>query len=35
MACKILVPQSGIEYAPLAVEAWSVSHWTAKEVFVF
>ena len=32
MACGILVPQPGIEPTPLAVEAWSLNHWTAREV---
>ena len=32
MACKILVPQKGIKPAPPAVEAWSVNHWTTREV---
>ena len=31
MACRILVPQSGIEPVPLAVEAWSLNHCTSKE----
>ena len=30
-ACGILVPQSGIEPAPLAVKAQSPNHWTARE----
>ena len=30
--CQILVPWSGIEPAPPAVEAWSLNHWTAREV---
>ena len=28
----ILVPRPGIEPTPPAVEAWSLSHWTAREV---
>ena len=32
MACGILVPQSGIEPMPPAVEVWSPNHWTAREV---
>ena len=28
----ILVPQLGIKAAPLAVEVWSLNHWTAREV---
>ena len=31
MACGILVSQSGIEPAPLAVKAWSPNHWTTRE----
>ena len=31
-ACRILVPQPGIEPLPLAVEAQSLNHWTAREV---
>ena len=31
-ACKILVPQPGIEPLPPAVEAQSLNHWTAREV---
>ena len=31
MACGILVPQSGIESGPPAVEVWSLNHWTARE----
>ena len=27
-----LVPCSGIEHRPTALEAWSLSHWTTKEV---
>ena len=32
MACRILVPQPGIEPVPPAVEVWSLNHWTTKEV---
>ena len=31
-ACGILVPRPGIEPVPPAVEAWSLNHWTAREV---
>ena len=31
-ACRILVPQPGIEPVPPAVEAWSPNHWTTREV---
>ena len=31
-ACGILVPQPGVEPMPPAVEAWSLSHWTTREV---
>ena len=31
-ACGILVPRPGIEPMHLAVEAWSLNHWTAREV---
>ena len=31
-ACWILVPQPGVEPVPPAVEAWSLSHWTASRV---
>ena len=30
VACGILVPQPGIEPGPLAVKAWTLSHWTAR-----
>ena len=30
--CGILVPPPGIEPTPPAVEAWSLNHWTAREV---
>ena len=32
MACGIPVSQLGIEPASPAVEAWSLNHWTAREV---
>ena len=32
MACRILVPQPGIEPLPPAVEVWSLNHWTTREV---
>ena len=32
MACRILVPQPGIEPTPPAVEAWNLNHWTTKEI---
>ena len=32
MAYGILVPLSGIEPVPPAVEAWNLNHWTSKEV---
>ena len=32
MVCGILVPQPGIEPAPLALEAPSLNHWTTREV---
>ena len=31
-ACRILVPQPGIEPVPPAVEVQSPNHWTTKEV---
>ena len=31
-ACGILVPWPGIEPASPALEAWSLNHWTAREV---
>ena len=31
-ACRILVPRPGIEPVPSAVEAWSLNHWTTREV---
>ena len=30
-ACEILVPRPGIKPVPLAVEVWSLNHWTARE----
>ena len=30
--CGTLVPQSGIEPAPPALEAWSLHHWTTSKV---
>ena len=30
-ACRILVPQPGIEPVPLAVEMWTPNHWTTGE----
>ena len=30
--CGILVPQPGIKPAPPALEAWSLNHWTTREV---
>ena len=32
MACGILVPQTGIDPAPLALEVQSLNHWTTREV---
>ena len=31
-ACSFLVPQPGIKPVPPAVEAWSLNHWTTREV---
>ena len=31
---RVLVPQPGTESEPLAVEAWSLNHWTPREVSV-
>ena len=31
-ACEILVPQPGIEPGPPALGAWSLNHWSAREV---
>ena len=35
VACGILVPQPGIEPVPPAVKAWSLNHWTTREVLLF
>ena len=32
VACRIIVPQPGIEPASPAVEAWSLNHWTTREI---
>ena len=32
MACRLLGPQLGMEPMPSAVEAWSLNHWTTREV---
>ena len=32
VTCGILVPKPGIERMPLAVEAWDLDHWMAREV---
>ena len=32
VACGILVPLLGMEPVPPPVEAWSLNHWTAREV---
>ena len=32
MVCRIIVPKPGIEPMSLALEAWSLNHWTAREV---
>ena len=32
VACGILVPQPGTKLAPLALAAWSLNHWTTREV---
>ena len=32
VVCGILVPRPGIEPVPPVVEAWSLNHWTAREV---
>ena len=32
VACGILVPRPGIEPMPPAMEAWRLSHWTAREI---
>ena len=31
VTCGILVPWPGIKYSSLAVKAWSLNHWTARE----
>ena len=31
-ACGILVPQPGMEPGPPALGAWSLNHWTTREV---
>ena len=33
--CRIFVPWPGIEHTPPALGAWSLNHWTAREVPVF
>ena len=30
--CRILAPQPGMQMMPPAVEAWSLNHWTTREV---
>ena len=32
MAHGVLIPCSGIEFESCAVEAWSLNHWTSREV---
>ena len=32
---RILIPQPRTELMPPAVEAWSLNHWTAREVLAF
>ena len=32
--CGILVPWPGIKPAPVALEAWGLNHWTAREVLI-
>ena len=32
VACGILVPRPGIKPTPLALEEWSLNHWTSREV---
>ena len=34
-ACRIPVPQPGIEPIPPAVETWGLNHWTARAVLSF
>ena len=31
-ACEILVPQPGTKRVPSALGAWSLNHWTSREV---
>ena len=31
MACRVLIPQPGIEPVSPVVEVWSLNHWTARE----
>ena len=31
-ACRILVPRPGIKPTPPALKAWSLDHWTTREV---
>ena len=31
-ACRILVPQPGIEPDPSTLEAWNLNYWTVREV---
>ena len=33
-ACRVLVPQLGIEPAALAVKAWSPNHWTTRKLLI-
>ena len=35
MAREILFHQPGVGPAPLAVETWSLNHWTTREVLPF
>ena len=35
VTCGILVPLLGIEPVPSALGAWSLSHWTTREVLIF
>jgi len=35
VGCGILVPQPGMEAGPPAMETWSLTRWTAREVPVF
>jgi len=32
VACGILDPQPGMKTSPLALEVWSLNHWTTREV---